>query len=239
VAPNLDGASQRSAYWLFAVVRALPVAAVALWITFTANHSATFGLLAFGLFGVVGGVVLGVLAFFRLRLSRVRSFFLAQAIVTIVAGGIALAIPTGGTPYLFFVLTLFAAITGLLELFSGVRSRGRFVAARDWMAVGAFTIIAAIVFLLIPPGFTQSFKDPDGVVRVLDSAVIAVGVLGAYAAIVTVYLLIAGLSAKWDTQAAPAHQSAQSAQAAPAVQLSEAQPTSTTTDTTTEGETTA
>ncbi len=235
MAPKDDGAAQRSDYWLFAVVRAVPLAAVALWITFTANHSASFGLLAFGLFGVVGGLVLGVLAYFRLRLSRVRPFFLAQAIVTIAAGGIALAFPTGGTPYLFFVLTLFAAITGLLELFSGLRSRGRFVAARDWMTVGGFTIIAALVFLLIPPGFSQSFKDPDGVVRVLDSAVVAVGVLGAYAAIVTVYLLIAGLSAKWDTQGAQAL----TIPVPPAVATSEAQPTSTTADIPTEGETTA
>jgi uncharacterized membrane protein HdeD (DUF308 family) len=233
VAPTHDGAAERSAYWLFAVVRALPLAAVALWITFTANHSATFGLLAFGLFGVIGGVLLGVLAFLRLRLSRVRPFFLAQAIVTIVAGGIALGFPTGGTPYLFFVLTLFAAVTGLLELFSGLRSRGRFVAARDWMTVGGFTIIAAIVFLLIPPGFSQSFKDPDGVVRVLDSAVVAVGVFGAYAAIVAVYLLIAGLSAKWDTQGA------QAPTAVPTPQTSEVKPNQTAADTTTEGETTA
>lgn len=195
-------AEQRSAYWLFALVRALPLAAVALWITFTSDHSPAFGLLVFGVFGVVGGIVIGTLAFVRLRLTRVRPLFLTQAVVTIVAGVIALLFPTGGTPYLFFVLTLFAAVTGLLELVSGLRSRHRFVAARDWISVGGFTVIMAVILLIIPPGYSHTFRDPDHVTRVLDSAVIAVGIFGAYAAIVAVYLVIAGLSAKWDTQGA-------------------------------------
>jgi hypothetical protein len=56
----------------------------------------------------------------------------------------------------------------------------------------------------VPPGFSQSFKDPDGVTRVLDSSVIVVGILGLYAGIAAVFLVIAGLSAKWGTQAASA-----------------------------------
>jgi hypothetical protein len=38
--------------------------------------------------------------------------------------------------------------------------------------------------------------------RVLDASVVAVGALGAWAAVTTVFLVIAGLSAKWGTQAA-------------------------------------
>ena len=204
MASTQDNAEQRAAYWPVAVIRAIPLAGAALWITFTSNHSAAFGLLVFGLFGVVSGIVLGLLAWFRLAGSRVRPFFIAQGAVSLLAGIIALLFRQGGTPYLFFIVTLFAAITGFLELYSGLRTRRRWVASTDWIGVGAFTVVAAIVFLLIPPGFSQSFKDPDGVTRVLDSAVVAVGVFGAYAAIVAVFLLIAGLSAKWGTQPADA-----------------------------------
>ncbi|MES2169928.1 MAG: hypothetical protein V4479_04310, partial [Actinomycetota bacterium] len=71
-----------------------------------------------------------------------------------------------------------------------------------WMTVGGLTVILAIAFLLVPPGFSQAFKDPDGVTRVLDSSVIVVGILGLYAGICAVFLVIAGLSARWGTQAA-------------------------------------
>ena len=199
-----ENAEQRAAYWPVAVIRAIPLAALALWITFSADHSATFGLLSFGVFGIVAGIVMGVVAWFRLTRSRARAFFVAQGAVTIAAGILALEFHTAGIQVFFFIVTVFAAVTGFLELYSGLRTRRRFVASTDWIAVGAFTAIAALVFLLIPPSFSQTFTGPDHVKRVLDSAVIAVGLLGAYAAIVAVYLVVAGLSAKWGTQATPA-----------------------------------
>lgn len=195
-----DDAAQRAAYWPVPVARAVPAAAFALAITFSADHSARFGLVAFGCFGIVAGVVLGTVSWRRLAASRARSFFVAQAIVTAVIGILALLANTSGVRYLFLLVTVFAVITGALELYSGARSRRRYVVAGDWVAVGAFTVILAIVFLVIPPGYTHTYHDPDGVTRVLDSAVVAIGLLGAYSAIVAVYLLIAGFSAKWGTQ---------------------------------------
>ena len=73
-----------------------------------------------------------------------------------------------------------AAVTGIVELFAGLRARGRTSAARDWIAVGGFTAVLAIVFLVFP----------------LD-AVTAVGLLGGYFVIVGVYLTIGGFSLKW------------------------------------------
>jgi uncharacterized membrane protein HdeD (DUF308 family) len=204
-----ENAEQRAAYWPVAVIRAVPLAGLALWITFSADHSATFGLLSFGVFGIVAGVVMGAAAWFRLTRSRARAFFVAQGAVTVAAGILALVFHTAGIQVFFFIVTVFAAVTGFLELYSGLRTRRRFVASTDWIAVGAFTAIAALVFLLIPPGFSQTFTGPDHVKRVLDSAVIAVGLLGAYAAIVAVYLVVAGLSAKWGTQAAPTEPTAE------------------------------
>lgn len=202
MAPTQDDADQRAAYWPVAVARAVPAAGAALWITFSADHSAGFGLLVFGVFGVIDGLVLGAGAWFRLASSRVRAFFLAQAAVTVVAGILALILQRGGIAYFFLIVTGFAAITGCLELSSGLRTRKRFAASTDWLTLGGLTVVTAIAFLVLPPGYRQTFTGPDGVRRVLDSAVVSVGLFGAYAAIAAVYLIIAGLSAKWGTQSA-------------------------------------
>jgi uncharacterized membrane protein HdeD (DUF308 family) len=201
VAATQDDAAQRAAYWPVPIARAIPAAGLAVLITFSADHSARLGLLAFGAFGIVSGIVVAVMALLRLGDSRVRPYVIAQGGVSVAAGILALSLSNGGVRALFLTLTVFAAITGFLELYSGLRSRRRFVASGDWVAVGAFTAVAALAFLLIPPGYHQGFRGPDGVNRVLDASVVAVGLLGAYAAIVAVYLVIAGLSAKWGTQA--------------------------------------
>lgn len=194
-----DDPAQRAAYWPLPIARAIPAAALALVITFSADHSATLGLTAFGAFAIVSGVVVAVLARRRMGRTAVGNVYLAQGVVSAVLGAIAFALPRG-VASLFLVLTVWAALTGALEIYSGMRSRGRHPASPDLVSVGAITAAAAIVFVLIPPEFAQRFTGPDGVARVLDAAIVAVGLLGAYAAIIAVYLVIAGLSAKWGTQ---------------------------------------
>jgi len=199
-------ATQRAAYWPIPIARAAPAAALALVITFSADHSARFGLIVFGIFGIVAGIVLAIVGWRRLAGSGVRSYFLTQAVITFLAGVVALLLADGHSrgsevKFLFLIVTIFAAVTGFLELYSGVRSRGRFVASGDWIAVGALTVIAALAFVLIPPDYRQNYVGPDHVKRVLDASVVLVGALGAWAAITTVFLVIAGLSAKWGTQA--------------------------------------
>jgi hypothetical protein len=56
--------------------------------------------------------------------------------------------------------------------------------------------------LLVPPDFVQTFTGPDGIQRALTASVIVVGVLGAYWAILGIYLVIAALSLKWAPDAA-------------------------------------
>ena len=202
-----DDAAQRAAYWPIPIARAVPAAGLAIVITFSADHSAQFGLLTFGVFGIAAGLVLGAVAWLRLVGTRVRPYFLTQALVTVVAGLVALLVSSGHSSsseveFLFLILTVFAAVTGFLELYSGVRSRRRFVASGDWIAVGILTVLAALAFVLIPPDYRQNYTGPDHVKRVLDASVVAVGALGAWAAVTTVFLVIAGLSAKWGTQVA-------------------------------------
>ncbi|MEO6943400.1 MAG: hypothetical protein ABI053_01655 [Lacisediminihabitans sp.] len=195
-----DNAAQRSAYWPVPIVRAVPAAALGLVITFVADHSARFGLLSFGIFAVVGGLIYAVHCWLRLAGSSVRPFLVAQGAVSVAIGIFALLLHDGGIAMFFLLVTAFALITGFLELYCGLRTRRRFVASGDWLVAGVLTILTAIALLLVPPGLHQSIRTAEGATGVLDASVVAVGILGAYAAILAVYLLIAGFSAKWGTQ---------------------------------------
>lgn len=192
--------------WYVPLARAVPALVLAAVITFSSDHSAPLGFVTFGIYAVVVGAVLTASA---LRLGSkgvVRSVTFAQGILSVIAGIVSLAIPSAGLPFFVFLLTTFAAITGFLELYLGLRSRGRSASSRDWVFVGALTALLAIAVLIVPPDFSQSFTGPDEVERVLTASVIVVGALGAYWAILGVYLVIAGLSLRWATvpAAAPA-----------------------------------
>lgn len=198
-----DNAAQRSAYWPVPIVRAIPAAVLGLVVTFSADHSAGFGLLGFGIFALASGLIIAVHCWLRLAGSGVRPFLVAQGVVAVVAGILALVLHDGGIAVFLLLVTAFAIITGFLELYCGVRTRRRFVASGDWMVGGALTVLAAIAFLLVPPELSQKVSTPEGTTGILDASVVAVGILGAYGAILAIYLLIAGFSAKWGTQAAP------------------------------------
>jgi Uncharacterized conserved protein len=175
------GAAPRSPYWPVPVARAVPALAVGLYITFSADHSAALGLVLFGAFALVSGLLL-VLLRGRIADRVVRANFVTQGISGILLGIVALAFHGGGLGLLLLLLTAFMAITGFLELYSGLRARRHPGAARDWLTVGAFTAVAALVFLLIP-----------------QSAILTIGLFGAYGILLGVYLAIAGLSLKWGT----------------------------------------
>lgn len=198
-----DNAAQRAAYWPVAVVRAVPAAILGLVITFAADHSVGFGLLSFGVFAVVSGILLSALSWQRLAGSGARSFLIAQGAITTVAGILALVFHGASISVFFLIVTAFALITGFFEFYSGLRVRRRFVASNDWKVGGAITVIAGIALLLVPPGLHQSVRTAEGTTGVLDAPIVAVGILGAYGAILAIYLLIAGFSAKWGTQNAP------------------------------------
>ena len=174
-----DAAPERTQYWVVPVVRGLLALVPSAVITFSPNHSPELGLLVFGMWAIVSGLVVGALSL-RLMADRgIRSLVLVNAVVTVAAGLLAVTVP-GGLPFLLYLVSVWAAVTGFVELFAGLRARGRTPAARDWIAAGGFTALLAIVFLLLPP-----------------DAVTAVGLLGAYFVILGVYLVIGGFSLKW------------------------------------------
>ncbi|MFT4123021.1 MAG: hypothetical protein QM635_04215 [Microbacteriaceae bacterium] len=179
--------------WLVLLGRAVVALAVGIAITFSSDHSTPVGAIAFGVFGVLSGVVTGLGA----PTAIVPAAGLAQGIVSAVAGVVALLAARDELAVLLFVVSSWAALTGFIELYRGIRSRGRSPLAREWVFAGALTALLAVVALLIPADYTLAFTGPDGIGRTLTGAVVLVGVFGAYAAILGVYLAIAALSLRW------------------------------------------
>ncbi len=189
--PRLDDVSS----WFLPLLRAVPAIAVAAVVTFSADHSSRLGLITFGSFAVIVGIVMGVFAL-RETASTSRTLRIVQGGIGVVAGVAALAVIDGGLPYLIFLVSTWGAITGFLELYLGLRSRGTAV-ARDHIFVGALTVVLAVAVLVVPPDFVQPYTGPDGVARELTASIIVVGLLGAYWAIIGVFLVIAAFSLKW------------------------------------------
>ena len=194
--------------WFLGLGRAIPAVIVAIVITFSADHSARLGLVAFGAYAVASGLATAIVAATRVAPGTVRLVVLCQAAVALVTGGAALAMPGGGYAYLVLVLSAYAAVSGFLELYLGVRSRRRSstrssvspsapsTVARDWMFVGALTVALAITAFVIPANFNQPFS-VEGVSGAVTASVALVGVFGAYLAIVGIFLAIASFSLKW------------------------------------------
>ena len=196
-------ADSTSRYWVFQLLRAIPAAIAAGVITFSLDHSAPLGLTVFGGFAILTGIVAVLLVPRTLANDRVsRLNFLLSGIISLLAGVAALAFAGTGTsarPALFLTVIVWALLTGVLELYSGFRVRGRSPFARDWMTIGGATVLLGIVFLLVPPGLDQHYAGPDGIDRSLTASIVTVGVFGAYAAVVAVLLIIGGFSLKWGT----------------------------------------
>ncbi len=182
--------------WYPPLARAIPALVLAAVVTFSADHSARLGLLAFGAFAVVSGLLLLVLLW-RAAPSPARPFQRAQAAFTLVAGIAGLAISGGGVAFLIFLISGWAIVTGGLEAWLGLRRRRHEPGARDWIFAGALTLALAVAVLIVPPGLAQSFTGPDGIERQLTASVVVVGLLGAYAALLGVFLVIGALSLKW------------------------------------------
>jgi uncharacterized membrane protein HdeD (DUF308 family) len=194
--------ARSSAAWLFVIVRAIPALALGVVITFTAQHSSALGLVSLGIFGLSTGVILVVSIATAPHTNGTRSVVLAQGIVLLVVGAVALAAPSAGLEFLILLITGFAVVTGFLELYLGMRKGRATQERRDGIFLGGLTVLLALAVLVVPPGFSQSSAGPDGIVRELTASVIIVGLLGAYWIVIGIYLVIAGLSLKWSAEPA-------------------------------------
>jgi uncharacterized membrane protein HdeD (DUF308 family) len=173
----------QSPYWGVPIARAIPAIVIALVVAFTPNHSSVVGLLVFGAFALASGLLTGILTLRALPAGTSRTLLLTQAATGVVAGGLALALNGFGLGFLLYLVSVWAAVTAILELVTGLHARGE-APAKDWIAMGGLTGILALVFLLLPL-----------------TDLVAVGLFGAYGAVLGIYLVIAGLSLRWGTQA--------------------------------------
>jgi uncharacterized membrane protein HdeD (DUF308 family) len=176
--------------------RAALAIALGLVITFTGGHTAAFGLVAFGIFAVLTGLLVLGATFGRAPAREARTAFRAQGAVSVIAGAAALLLPTGGAAYLVWVLSGWAIVTGALELVSGIRARGRAAAWADWTTVGALTVLLGLVVLVTPPDISDAFRGDKGVVGMLTSPIILIGMLGAWAIVTGVLQAISAASPK-------------------------------------------
>ena len=191
--------AEDAAYWYAPLARAVLAAALACVITFAGGfYTPEYGLASFGGYAILSGLVGIVISARAISRGVTRTLFLIQSIVSVAAGVAALLGMNGGLPVLLVVIALWGVVSGFLELFAGVRVRGHRAVARDWIFIGALTVLLAVVALVIPPDYVQHYNAPgDGGSRVLNTSVMVVGALGVYGAIVAVYLAIAGFSLRW------------------------------------------
>ncbi|MFC6356250.1 DUF308 domain-containing protein [Luethyella okanaganae] len=176
-----DAAAHTAPEWIVPLVRAILAVVPAVVITFSPDHSPESGLIVFGCWALATGLVVGALSLRRFGDRVSRSLFAANGVITTAAGILALGLFGGGLGFFLYLVTVWAALTGFLELYAGLRVRGRSTSSRDWLTAGGLTAVLAIVFLLLPP-----------------NAVVAVGLLGAYLVILAVFLGIAAFSLKWN-----------------------------------------
>ncbi len=184
------------AAWIAQLARGVLALALGVTIALTLAHTPLFGLVTFGVFAVLSSIVL-LGATLRGDYAGPRRFtFLVQAIATLVAGILALAVPNGGVAYLGILVGAWALLTGLLEGASGILARGRAPLTRDWLLTGVVTALLGVVALVLPPDFVQAFAGERGQAGTLTSSVILVGVIGGWAIIVGVLQTISAVSVR-------------------------------------------
>lgn len=195
---QLDAESS-ARYWPVPILRAIPLLVLGMVTTFVSDHSSNVGLATFGATTLVGGLVLAYGSYRWLGDATSRLLAVVQGGVGIVFGGLALAFVDGGLVRLVALVTGWAAITGVIELVTGLRRRRRSALARDWILLGIATLVLAVVYLVTPTDYAKPFGGLEHVPGTLTSSTILVGVVGAYGALVGVFLVIQGLSLKWQT----------------------------------------
>jgi hypothetical protein len=182
-------------HWTLPAARAIPALLIAMVITFSPDHSAAFGLSVFGVFALADAALLFALV--RRTVSHVplRRLLNARAGLTAGVGVAALALSGAGAGALLFLISAWAGIVALVELYAAVRTANRVDGAKDLYITGAASAVLAVVALALPADLNQGFHGTEGG-GVLTSSIIGVGVLGAWAAITGLFLAIGGLSLK-------------------------------------------
>ncbi|MDD7928208.1 acyl-CoA synthetase [Microbacterium thalli] len=183
------------------LARALFAAVAAVMITFSPDHSAAVGMSVFSGYATATAVIFLVSAWLVHPAGR-RAVPIALGAITLVAAILG-GIPVLRTPVGFFAVVIgWAAVSGAVELVSGIRGRRTQPAARDEILIGAVTLALVAGLLLVNPAYSlEYFIAEAGGAFTLTGITIGVGLFGGYAAIVAVFLGIAGFSPRRDEHA--------------------------------------
>lgn len=185
------------------LARAVFAALAAVMITFSPDHSAAVGMSVFSGWAIATSIVFFVSIWLVYPAGRRWSSVLL-GIVTVLAG-MAGGVTTWRTTTVFFVVVIaWALIAGTIETAAGARARRALRGsddarahgeARDAVTVGILTLLLGLGLLFVPTQYALRYYIEDaGQSFTLTGITIGVGLFGAYAAIVAVYLAIAGLS---------------------------------------------
>ncbi|MGO1769418.1 MAG: DUF308 domain-containing protein [Microbacterium sp.] len=179
------------------LVRALIAAAAAAMITFSPDHSHTVGLTVFSGFAMASALALILAAVFVDDRTR-RASLIALGVIDALAAVAASLQPLRSTLLLFVLIIAWALLSGAVELAAGIADRraGRERSlVRDEIFVGALGVLLAVAVAVVPPQYSLDyFIEEAGRSFTLSGEIIIVGLIGGYAAILAVYLGIAGLS---------------------------------------------
>lgn len=198
------------------LARAAFAAIAAVMITFSSDHSAVVGLAVFSGFALATGLIWLVSAWLVYPAGQ-RWSAIALGAVGILAGMAGGLSPMRTELGFFGIVAAWALISGILEAvvgWQGLRGRterreiapgvadarplaeqGPRSESRDAVVIGVLSVILGIALIFIPsfPALDYSIGGVDQTFT-LTGIIIGVGVFGGYAAIVAVYLAIAGFS---------------------------------------------
>jgi len=189
------------------MARAIAAALAAAMITFSPDHSSALGLSVFSGFAILSALVLFLSAWLVFP-SGARGTVLLLGAIDVIAGMVAGIGPLRSDALFYAVVICWAVASGLAEGVSGLLARRAAQTAparsqaRDAIVIGALGVLLGAA-LMIPAGFALAV--PGGYALhytvaeahqafTLTGMTIAVGVFGGYAAVVAVYLGIAGFS---------------------------------------------
>jgi len=186
------------------LARAAFAAIAAVMVTFSPDHSAVVGLSIFSGFALASGLVLLAAGWLVYSVdTRWPSVVLGTlSVIAGLAGGIA---QLRSVTMFFVIVIAWALLTGLVEAISGARGLGAArrlpktdaarTESRDGLTVGILTIALGLGLLLVPTQYALQYTIEDAnATFTLTGIIIGVGIFGGYAAIIAVYLAIAGFS---------------------------------------------
>lgn len=194
------------------LARAAFAALAAVMITFSPDHSAAIGMSVFSGWAIATAIVF-LVSIWLVYPAGQRWPSVLLGILTIVAGMVG-GVSTLRTTTAFFVVVIaWAILAGIVETVAGARARRALRGsddlqargeARDGVVVGIITILLGLALLLVPTQYALDYYIEDAHRSfTLTGITIGVGIYGAYAAIVAVYLAIAAFSPR-ATATAPA-----------------------------------